>query len=738
MKLKRLVTGIVIGLAGATLGWETSAQADDLTNVLNGAPQGIKIGSYFQAGTTSDNSAVLAKTQHGEDQAVQLTDKTSQLGTIWTSDSAEMNLNEDQTAAMWMYFGDGSTSWSGDGMAFVMQNDTRGLGASSVDTSGKPGRGETLGVWGDDTGNGFTSTTELAKSAIHNSWAIEFDTYVNKFDKKDDTSMADAIKGGIPSYFDVDITGAYPHIASAYPGKASTYSIVNVGSTGYHYAKMNHTGILTNNYSGLADGFWHHVTLHWNHTAKTMTYTINDKSQTTGAPQDSSYEKYKTFTTAPLDMTEIDPQNTGKIRWGFTGSTGWNAEKNLVIFEKVPGLVDANSTAKLTDTTSGNAVTSGTTINSGDRLRLDYNLTYASGREDWKNVVANLNLPQDVRFTSGVVTYANGQKDTIDLSGLSGQSLKTTLTQNLSKTNATATVSLNGKAAPVDSAGNPAAAGTTTSTKTVTSNFVGNNAMTSATVDAFNVKAVNSAMTLAWTGDSANGASNTIGATSVTAGKSVTLTGKASYVTGSADANSNIKLHGELNGEELPVTTLKNTDASGTFSYTVPSSALTSENNQLILYASDSKGNNSNDVSYTITQGSLKLAVAPTIAFSGTLTGQHQQLAANDDWDVDVRDTRGTGSHWTLQAAASAFTTGTDGSGTVLPASLMYQDGTTAANLSAGNQVLMDRTTTSGNDLTNVSGDWDSGRGLLLDIGSGAAEGRYQGTVTWSFVDAVK
>jgi len=733
MKLKRLVTGIVIGLAGATLGWKTSAQAQmALSDITAKAPQGIRIGSYFDKGDIANNAATLAETPHGKDQAVYLTSSDGQLGTIWTSDAAEMNLNEDESASMWMFFDNGNTSYSGDGMAFVMQNDERGIKASATDPAGIPATGETLGVWGDDANSSFTDTSKLAASAIQHSWALEFDTFNNH---AADSQKEGLLQKGVSSFFDEDIPSAYPHIASGYPGKASTYKINNLGTTGLHYATMNHTGVLRERNSFLADGEWHHVSLFWDHTAQKMTYTFNDKNASTGNPTPSTA---KSYTTDKFDMKEIDPAGTGKIRWGFTGSTGDNWENNLVVFEKVPGLVDANSTAKLTDTTSGNAVTSGATINSGDRLQLDYDLAYVSGRENWKNVVANLKLPKNISFTSGLITYADGQKETIDLSNLSGQSLKKALSQDLSKTNATATLSLNGKAAPVDSSGNPATAGTTTSTPVTTSNFVGDNAMTSATVDNFNVKSVNSAMTLAWTGDSANGSNNTIGATSVSAGKSVTLTGKASYVTGSADANSHIKLHGELNGEALPVTTLKDADASGTFSYTVPSSALTAETNQLILYASDSKGNNSNDVSYTLTQGTLKLAVAPTIAFSGTLTGQYQQLVADGDWGVDVRDTRGTGSHWTLQAAASAFTTGTDGTGTVLPANLMYQDGTTAANLSAGNQILMDRTTTSANDLTNVSQDWDKGRGLLLDIGSGAAEGNYQGTVTWSFVDAAK
>ncbi|WP_125583052.1 L-type lectin family protein [Levilactobacillus cerevisiae] len=728
MKVKKILLGMIIVIIGISLSWGAVGHAEsELSLALRKAPRGVKIDEYFKFGSFAGNSASLAATDYGEKQAVQLTSDRNQLGTIWTSDASKMSLNKDETASMWMYFGNGGNfaGDTGDGMAFVMQNDNRGTEATSVDTSGNPSHGETLGVWGDDTNNGYTDNVALAKSAVQNSWALEFDTYVNIFPSDSQQDMVNVIDKGLPTFFDYDFFKTAPHIASAYPGKPDTYDIKYVGTTGRHYAKMNHNGVLTSDYYTywtLTDAAWHHVTLDWNHTKKTMTYTFNDKPpvSTTGQSTDKELKSY----TAQLDLDELDPKKTGKIRWGFTGSTGASYETNLVVFEKVPGIVNAESTAQLTNTTTGKKVTSNDSVNAGDRLQLDYDLRYLGGQKSWNNIVANLKLPKNVTFTSGTVTYQNGKQETIDLTQLDGQDLKTTLGQNLSENNATATLSLQGKATSTSSNGTSVAVAATTS------NFIGDNAVTAAPLNGFKVRGTVSYMSIALTGNSINGE------TSVSAGKSVSLTGKVTYDRGYPDSNANIKLHGNLNGRTLPVTALSNSDQQGVFTYTVPSTALLDGPNRLTLYASDKNGNTSrNDVQYVITLGSLKLTVASRVAFTGTLTGAQQELTSPDSWDVNVTNSLGSGINWTLQAAASKFTTGADGTGMALPANLIYQDGEKTANLSQGTEELVHD---DAGGVTNVSQNWHGRRGLFLRVGSGAMVGNYRGTVTWSLVNSVQ
>jgi hypothetical protein len=77
-------------------------------------------------------------------------------------------------------------------MAFVLQNDPNGTTASAKVSSSSI-IGETLGVWGVDTNNKLQDGDEFAKTAIQNSWALEFDTYTNT-----STGYSDAGKGDSP------------------------------------------------------------------------------------------------------------------------------------------------------------------------------------------------------------------------------------------------------------------------------------------------------------------------------------------------------------------------------------------------------------------------------------------------------------------------------------------------------------------------------------------------------------
>ncbi|GEA99012.1 lectin-like domain-containing protein [Levilactobacillus brevis] len=132
------------------------AHADntDLSNAISSVPQGLPLGDYFKMGTFSTstgsgNSAkVINSNRNDGTQLVQLTDATNEVGTIWTTDNYRLNLNKNATASMWLYFGY-RTSSAGDGMAFVLQNDARGIDAVAKTSSGAVGDGESLGVWGE-------------------------------------------------------------------------------------------------------------------------------------------------------------------------------------------------------------------------------------------------------------------------------------------------------------------------------------------------------------------------------------------------------------------------------------------------------------------------------------------------------------------------------------------------------------------------------------------------------------
>ncbi|WP_204121523.1 MULTISPECIES: lectin-like domain-containing protein [Levilactobacillus] len=766
MFLKHVLLGIVLGLMGISFGWEIKARAQGLSDqdhvsldkIVEKAPQGIDISSYFDVGSIPENSASLVKTNYGENQAVYLTNGPDQLGTIWTKNGAAMPLDKDQTASMWMFFDRGGYSTgSGDGMAFVMQNDPRGNNASALDENHSPAAGETLGVWGDATGKVLPDAETIAGRAIQNSWALEFDTYPNQVWKN---GLAEKLKAGQQSLFDegsvgdtlnkgknnfgVAIAKGYPHIASGYPGMSTTYQIKQFDE--WKYATMKHEGVLNEGNAFLANGEWHHVTLAWKHAEKSMTYTFNDKDPQTGK---DTPESQKTYTVKNMDLQELDPKGTGKVRWGFTGSTGKSWESNLVVFEKVPGLVDVNAKAVLTDTTDNNRVVkTDDSIKAGHQVKLDYDLSYASGWEPWRKVEANIDLPKNLSFTNGVITYSNGQTEDLSLNDLKGQDIKTKLAQNLYKSSINensktpkdsqrATLSLNGQAVLP---GKVAQAGSTREAASVpatTSKFIGENAVTTATLNGFKVKSVDDPISLQWTGDSVTG--NMM----VSDGKDVTLTGKVSRLSGL----DGIKLHVNL-AAKIQM------DEEGNFTLKIPSDQLQSKTTQLKVSASDANGINSTNVlAYTITQRLLELSADPDLTFGQyALTGRSDKIYPKETFNVSVVDTGESRPGWQLTASLNSDTLMTENEERALDGKLTYvapatQQGVVASGLEqwkelsrqsiviATSQETKPETKTPNETL--IAGDSDGPRGLLLQLNSSAIPGQYSGQITWELKNAL-
>src|SRR5699024_8222992 len=100
---------------------------------------------------------------------------------------------------------------------------------------------------------------------------------------------------------------------------------------------------------------------------------------------------------------------------GFTGSTGSSSENNLVIFESIPSIVEADATSSLIDETSGNRVISDATtdnpnanvVYNGDAVNVNYDLKYLSGSQSWKDISADIKLPEKIDYNSAVITYTD-------------------------------------------------------------------------------------------------------------------------------------------------------------------------------------------------------------------------------------------------------------------------------------------------------------------------------------------
>lgn len=682
-----------------------------LAKGLAKVPQGLPLSKYFTIGTNSAKQVKVMAPTGGSavnTEVVKLTDGGDQSASIWSNDDFDFNLNADQTASMWLYFGTkgGTTATAnsaGDGMAFVLQN-----GSTSVTPDyGTVSAGETLGVWGVDTAGTNNLPATVSGKAIPNSWALEFDTYLNNTTTFDGTGQA--------SSFDADTSGgtlANPHIASNYPGDAGSYTMQKKSNGAIffpktrYYATLNHKGVLQgSDFRYLADGNWHHLTIHYNHTTKAMTYTFNDKNPDTGVSQTGQ------SATVTLDPTKFK-SSTGKLRWGFTSSTGYYWEPNLVAFEKIPDLVNADATVTMTDVTKNKPINAVDTINGNDHVKLAYQLDYKSGSTDWEDIVADLDLPTGLTYQSAKIDYTTGASETVDLSGLSGQELSHKLGHALNEGNHQAVLTLTGTAN-----------NETTSVDNATSQFRGTQAVVQATTNNFEIKQADLKLTPT---------SNSQG---VSSGQDAKVTGIISAANKTL-VNNELTVHATLNGTALADTKLTGNGSDGAFTITVPAAKLNNGANTLTLSASDADGVTSNEATVILTVGSLRFTqVSGDAVFSGELTGQTMAYQRNGNLDIQISDTRRKGAEWQLLVSTTPLT---DQTGKDLAGNLIYVSDNQTLTLSSAGQAVLTHVNTGSNIKTDVTSDWTANQGLLLQTRSDATPGQYTGEVTWTLQNTVE
>ncbi|WP_409021963.1 hypothetical protein ACE83Q_06695 [Dellaglioa sp. P0083] len=392
MKINNKLTLLTFGLF--FLVNVTSIKADaDYDSAKLSAPRAILMTNLFQTGTgagVTSTSGMVGLTDTNKDPnstnkatktMVKITDDKKQKAAIWSTDENSFDINTSSKASMWIYFGS-KTNTAGDGMALVFQNDAKGNAAIATKA------GETLGVWGDDS-VGTGSPNYTTRGAIQNSWALEFDTHLNNGNSSGNG-------------FDVDPSLTANHIASGYPAVEATYTDNHTISSS---VKLNHLGLI--NYNGyLSNRAWHHVTIDYKSvsaSAGSMTYTIDDKKPISGTDNlDPTEDTSQTGQTAsvPIDKSKFN-STTGKIRWGFTGSTGDSFENNLVMFETVPGLVNATAVQTMTDITQNNKdVSANGEVKAGDKVKFTTKATYNSGKQTWTDIVGHFKYPtHNIKWT---------------------------------------------------------------------------------------------------------------------------------------------------------------------------------------------------------------------------------------------------------------------------------------------------------------------------------------------------
>jgi len=826
MRMKKGILGVAVTLAVAGLGlWPgTVANAgetayNDYTSALAGAPQGVDLNSdeykdYFwhgddATGATGANSAALvdAGSTGANTSAIRISraGDTNTWGAIWSNDKV-FDLMKPQTASMWVYASTEAAyvkAGLGDGMAFVLQNSGDGVHAFSKagmpdkdnNTVYTPGTGESMGVWGMDPKDWHS--TDLAKNAISNSWALEFDTFNNTYDPPTKSLILGATQWSLnapyaPSSFDLgsyynsfdasgNPTGAAGtikandnHIASNYPGDSATYTGVardgtrnniwgknqalfgggepkwydssDYPSSSYYFYKMTHLGYLDEGKMAetsdrLTDHRWHHVTLTYTPPTSVdgigkMEYVYDDKDSDTGADKTPANSAE-----VPIKLSEFNLKDSTKVRWGFTGSTGTSTENNLVVFDQVPGDVENSSSATLsTQDDSGNYnpvdTTSTPTLSGGTAVKLDYNFQRDGGLKDWEGINASLTIPKSIQLTSGKITNPDGSVDSVDISKLSGTNLPVALGSD--GKGLTLTDSQGGKITLYGQVADVDANEDSTSNY-----FQGSNASSTATLGAFKVKKSDLQFMLDPTS-----AYNQLRVNYDTAAQQAVVAGVVKYPVGdepgsltSKDITIHLKVNGVSQGSKnLLDDNLSNGVLYG-FNYPIDNNLLKAGKNTVTLYATSTAGDVSSSDSATVTAGTFGYGdTSGSIVFEPTtLNGANTTIKRANNWSFNIDDSRVSGSKdWKLSAKTDGmFLDDNTAVKTPLDGYLEYVDSKGVHPLSGDLQQIATGKADDADLSTDIAKNWTSDTGILLNVSGNAVQGNYKGNIEWDLTDSV-
>ncbi|WP_334329751.1 lectin-like domain-containing protein [Companilactobacillus sp. HBUAS59699] len=746
-----------------------------ISDVLKATPSGMDLEDYFEAPTkytgnsTVPNSLkIIKKGQAGnKSDVVQMTDKTNQLASIWgkmaTADAPDTPYNyfdvtKEQNFSAWMYFGDDFTR-SGDGMAFVIQNDPNGIDAISKKLTALggsyPQTGETIGVWG---GFGSPTAQKMADGAIKNSFALEFDTHHN------DTNMTwqgfiwqqgdffDGLKSG------KDFVNKGQHIAWSYPNQASAYHEgQNVWT---NYFDLVHHDVINNLVLSGNDKIkevWHHFTFKYmppsgDSTIAHISYVFDDKDY------DGSIRKYRYWDKRPRkkgDHIDIDTKyfhlkpGQKRIRWGFTSATGSPGTKdtnNAIVLESIPAVADIKTSSSLYDFTQEREILdhdqnqqADVNVNNGDKLEFDYLLNYNSGLAETGPITTKMNLPDYVDFkpkADGVIGKVICNDKTIDLTqdelgeelddqGKTVKFLNFKL-DSLGYDNNNVRIKLFGNA----DIGSDVSSKVTNVQQAHTS-FSSPHYKGDLMSPQFSINPVEDTLTAAATSAKV---------VKVQHSQKFEMNGKIEYAKGSKFDNNKLSLHtvvdqGTPNVTELPIT---QDSQQKHYSIMMKASSLSLGRHTITVYVSDAKHRFSNKVDYEVIVDKdttvLNLQSDPSYSFQDVnQTYAPQLIHRKGKWNLKVESLN---SIWSLKVRASSLINSK--SKLPLAGGLIYRDGNTEVPLNSEPVLLGEDNTLSNQDrIFDIAGNWLQDSGILLKVRSDATGGSYEGTISWTLTNSI-
>ena len=700
--------------------------------IANGTNQGNNSNKLVDQNASRVNNAKITQSTNpntSKTSVIQMTNSTWQTGAVWGNLAHDnyFDTTHEQTASMWLYLGRITDVQPADGMAFVLHNDPNGINAIALSANGIPVNGQSLGVWGADWNTANPYSENLSRTAIQNSWALEFDTFAN-YETNNITGEGNAFDSTDHSMNSLQRKDQ--HIAAGYPASSDSYKLDFSGSKRFFWLQHQNPKIFTytSQNPGIVDSKWHHVTIKWAPTTEytgTLSYAYNDKDPNTGAPLTNGVtNKYL------IDLTKlgVTPDNK-KLYWGFTSSTGKNYENNLMVFESIPSFVDAEAkSAVYDDSQGGTQVTSSSTlVDPNSDIRYTYSLNYKGWTKTWNDINALMKVPDNITFTSGTVTYPNSPTNKNPrpipaevFQNVTNNQLQYLLPEGLDSNSRNAQIELKGHTI--------ARAPTQLTVPSVHTSFEGDNLITGTDTQAFKIRS----RLLSLESSSPN-------PITLKPNEGTTVPGKVSYIgSGTTPSFSTMNVYQTLNGTKTNLGRI--VDPSGNFTMPISANQL-NKINTLSFYVTDTLGNTSNTVSRQINVGGLLTfgTVQETVHFKPTNGSFESKIIPRlDNWQIDVIDSREKGSNWTVQANASNMFLNNDPK-YPLKGNLIYRDNSGVDHNLLNNTISVASHTKDIDDTQtkNITDTWTSNSGVLLSMEKGNQGGNYQGKIQWILLDAL-
>ena len=533
------------------------------------------------------------------------------------------------------------------------------------------------------------------------------------------------------------------------------------------------------------DNAWRHFTLTYTppekgSTIANVSYYYNDKKY------DGTMKPYNNYDKAlneQVDISKLTDNSTlsdpYKVRWGFTASTGSpNSAPSTyaVVMQEMPNVANIDSEVKLFDLSqydsngvkgreisdldkrpSASLISASKdpkyNVANGDSLRFDYNLNYTSGfAGTGENIKTVMNLPKNVNFVPdtttklgqngdvGQIIYSNFENEsdnkTVPISAsdittdASGNSVLNLSLTKMSKENENIKVEMFGKAHMVDLP--TKVLGEHTSYKSLhyiddimSPSFLISDKMNLTTNDDLDLGTINAT----------NSANN-----------SVNLNLSLSYDNSkSVFDNKNVMLYTKIDNKNPVSTTINTSDGKATYdiannisgSTELNATSLGTGDHTITVYAVDSLGRTTNEITYQVTvEGKeLKLLVDPSYKFQNiNYLPSDGYIKRLGDWKVSVLS---ADTPWTLMASGENLKLDDDKTKDLGP--MVYRNkNKTNYPLNDGTPIIASSNSQSETPKkTDISSEWNSNDGILLEDNAVKTAGHYSGEITWRLIDSI-